>query len=282
VEIPLLLQFCIALFTGMVAATFVPPIRKSIPRLVEVGMWLALIAVCTLGVLSVSDASVRELSASALWGVNQVINTIAGLLLSGAGGWVSDHRFDLASWLVIVAGADIFTLMLLRSLREAALWRPRIRLREWVELPMPLPLAPAAEPVRADPLAAFNRRLAGAGAVLGSSMLARTTGLSNRAREAMHGGALARVADAGHTRTRARLEALRDAGDHLQFAARSWYSAVSEARKTGRQGQVIDMHARWGTQSIGGYGPPSAETAQPSRREKRDAAESQRPDSLAS
>lgn len=281
-EIPLLLQFCIALFTGMVAATFVPPIRKSIPRLVEVGMWLALIAVCTLGVLSVSDASVRELSASALWGVNQVINTIAGLLLSGAGGWVSDHRFDLASWLVIVAGADIFTLMLLRSLREAALWRPRIRLREWVELPMPLPLAPAAEPVRADPLAAFNRRLAGAGAVLGSSMLARTTGLSNRAREAMHGGALARVADAGHTRARARLEALRDGGDHLQFAARSWYSAVSEARKAGRQGQVIDIRARWGTQSISGYGPPSAETAQPSRREKRDAAESQRPDSLAS
>ena len=31
VEVPLLLQFSIALFTGMVAATFVPPVRKAIP-----------------------------------------------------------------------------------------------------------------------------------------------------------------------------------------------------------------------------------------------------------
>ena len=303
-EGPFLLQFSIALFTGMVAATFVPPVRKSIPRLVEVGMWIALLTVCALGVMSVTDTNARELSMSALWGVDQVVNTIAGLLLGGAGAQISDHRFVIATWLVIIAGADIFMLMLLRSLREAAPWRPRVRLREWMELPVSAPLAPAAQPAYADPLAGINRRLAGAGATLGSSMLARGAGLSGRARDAVQAHRLGRLADSGRTRSRARLEALRDAGDHLHFAARSWYSAAGgpaiagaaqrasgvmrrrraarmPGQAAGRPGQVIDIQALLSAQSIGWYGPLSDVPAQATRRED-DAAEPKRPDSLAS
>jgi hypothetical protein len=304
VEVPLLLQFSIALFTGMVAATFVPPVRKAIPRPVELCMWIALITTCALGVTSVTDANARELSASALWGVDQVLNTVAGLLLGGAGAWTADHRFMIATWLVIVAGADLFMLMLLRSLREAAPWQPRVRLREWMELPVPAPRAPATQPVLADPLAGINRRLAGAGAVLGSSMRARGAGLSGRARDAMQAHRLSRFADEGRARSRARLESLRDSGDHFQFAARSWYSAAGRPAIAGaaqrwsgvmggrratrapgeaglRPGQVIDIEALLSAQSIGWYGPLSDVPAQPTRREN-DGAEPQRPDSLAS
>ena len=302
--VPLLLQFSIALFTGMVAATFVPPVRKSIPRLVEIGMWIALITVCALGVLSVTDPNARELSVSALWGAAQVINTVAGLLLGGVGAWTFDHRFVIATWLVIVAGADLFALMLLRALRLAAPWRPRVRLGEWMELPVSVPLAPARQLVLSDPLAGINRRRAGAGAGLGARMAGSTASLSTRAGEAMHPRRLARFAEVSRTRSRARLESLRDASDHLRFAARSWYSAgglpalngalarasgIVTSRRAARRlkhadgqpSQVIDIQALLNAQSIGWYGSLSGAPAQSTRREN-DAADSQRPDSLAS
>ena len=79
-ELPLLLQFSIALFTGMVAVTFVPSIRKAIPRPVEVLLWIALITACGIGLLSVTDANARNLSASIFWASEKVIKTIVGLL----------------------------------------------------------------------------------------------------------------------------------------------------------------------------------------------------------
>ncbi|TMF64308.1 MAG: hypothetical protein E6I17_14330, partial [Chloroflexi bacterium] len=78
-EMPLLLQFSIALFTGMVAATFVPPIRRSIPRPVEVLLWVALITACAIGLSSVTSENARNLTTSVVWATDQVINTILGL-----------------------------------------------------------------------------------------------------------------------------------------------------------------------------------------------------------
>src|SRR5205823_12959029 len=110
---------------GMVAATFVPPVRKAIPTAVEVALWLALITACVLGVMSVTDPNARNLSFSALWATDQVLNTIVGLMLGGIGIWISDHRFAVASWLVITAGADVPALMALHPLRIVPACPPR-------------------------------------------------------------------------------------------------------------------------------------------------------------
>src|SRR6266536_1739179 len=109
---PLLLQFAIALCTGMVAATFIPPVRKAIPRPVEVVMWVALIVVCAMGLIAVNSSNARNLTASVLWGADHVINTIAGLVLGGIVSWIYDHRFLIATWLVLLAAGDLFVLVL--------------------------------------------------------------------------------------------------------------------------------------------------------------------------
>ena len=292
----------------MVAATFVPPVRKSIPRLVEVAMWIGLITVCIAGVVSVTDPNARNLSFSVLWAVNEVVNTIFGLLFGGVGSWITQNRFLIATWLVIVAGADVLALMLLSSLRYATPWQPRVRLREWMELPVAAPLAPVPQPVFADPLADVNRRLAGATAVASAAMLTRTAGFSSWLHRVMlprELRRLTRAAQVGRAGSRARLESMRDAGAHLGFAAWSWYAAAGEPALNGltekasgavrkarapqggvrpdalKPGQVIDIQALLSAQSIGWYGPLSAVPTAPSRGEQ-DAAESQRPDSLAS
>jgi hypothetical protein len=305
----MLLQFLIALFTGMVAATFVPPVRRSIPRLVEILIWAGFVSVCVLGVASITDPNARELSASAAWGADQIINTMVGLTLGGVGGWILDHRFALASWLVIVAGTDIFALMLLKSMRTAQPWRPRIRLREWMELPVAGPEADVARRrlALADPLAGVNRRLAALGAIAGTAMLAKTIDVSIWVRDVMlprEARRLAQAAQAGRVDSRARLEGLRDATAHLNYAARSWYeaagvpvingiavkagSAVRTARAAQqglnpsalRPGQVIDIHALMSAQSLGWYGPLNAGSKQSPG--EHDGAESQRTDRLAS
>jgi hypothetical protein len=303
VQVPLLLQFSIALFTGMVAATFVPPVRRAIPRPVEIGLWVALITACVVGVTSITDPSARELSASAAWGADQIFNTTVGLLLGGVGMWISDHRFPIASWLVILAGADIFALIFLSSMRTGRQWQPRVRLGEWMELPLPEP-----EPVLArrrlvvtDPLADINRRLAAVTAVAGTALLASLVEVSIWFRDVMvpgHTRALARVAAAGRVQSRAGLDSLRDATAHLHFAARSWYAAAGEPAVNGlasrtaqaarrslkpvvlRPGEVIDIQALLSAQSIGWYGPLSAGPALPPGGS--DAPESERSDRLAS
>lgn len=306
-EVPLLLQFSIALFTGMVAATFVPPVRRSIPRPVEVILWIALVTVCLVGVVSITDPNARELSASVAWGADQVINTAVGLLFGGAGGWLSDHRFKLASWLVIVAGVDIFALMFLGSWRRARAWQPRVRLREWMELPVQAPSAPA-RPQRAHAAYAavvrVNRRVAAAAAVAVASVLGRMVDATIWLRDVIVPGGAGQVAHAaavGRLESRARLGELREASAHLQFAARAWYAAAGAPainelasrasvamRSAGvvrrarlRAGQVIDIQALLNAQSIGWYGPFSP-VPEPPLEEDTDA-EPQRPkDRLAS
>lgn len=299
-----MLPFSIALFTGMVAATFVPPVRKSIPRVVEVGLWIALITVCILGVMSVTDPNARNLSFTAVWAVDQLFNTVAGLLFSGILSWLSDNRFEIAGWMVLLAGADIFALVLLRSMRSATPWQPRVRLGEWMELPLPS-VAPVRQPVATDPLVDVNRRLAAITAVVGAAMLSRTHNFSVWVRNAMlprEPRVLIGVARSGRSGSRARIETVRDATAHLGFAARSWYAAAGEPAVNGvaakasdvvrtaqrglrpaamRAAEVVDIRALLSAQSIGWYGPLGAVPRDPSRGED-DGTEPQRPDTLAS
>ena len=312
VEVPLLLQFSIALFTGMVAATFVPPVRRAIPKPVEVALWIALITVCAVGITSVTDPNVRELSSSAVWGVDQMINASVGAVLGGVLAWVVDHRFSIASWLVIVAGSDLLALVLIRSRRSAELWQPRVRLREWMEMP----LAPVAgrQPVPVeDPVADLNRRVAAGMAIAGTTMLTNVLDFSIWVRDVLvphQASRFATAARSGRTRSRARLESLRDSAAHLQHAAMSWYAAAghpavsgavqglagrasaaarqaNQARRalgpvTARAGQVVDVRAVLNAQSIGWYGPLMAAPTTLSGEEEDDDAESTRPDRLAS
>lgn len=288
----------------MVAATFVPPIRKSIPKVVEVGLWIALFTVCALGVLSVTDPNARDLAAATVWAADQIINTIAGLLFGALASWIADNRFTVSTWLVILAGVDVFLLMLFNSIRSAAPWKPRVRLREWMELPVPAPVV-KRRPVAADPWAGANRRLAGASALAAAAMLAWSVDLSIRTRDVVRTRQVHRAARAGADGSRAWLESVRDAVAQMQFAARSWYTAAGEPamkgvaeRGTGamrtaraatrrlrdgalRPDHVIDIRALTNAPSIGWYGRLGAADADSTRGED-DATDSQRPDSLAS
>jgi hypothetical protein len=170
VEVPLLLQFSIALFTGMVAATLVPTVRRAIPRPIEVAMWAGLVFVCVVGLSSIANPQARELTASAFWGVDQIITTLAALLGAGFTGWLVENRFTIATWVTLACGADIMAVALLRSHRTSRGWQPRIRLLEWMELPR---LTPAPEPVVVPyAIDEWNRRLAVAMAAGGAVLLA--------------------------------------------------------------------------------------------------------------
>jgi hypothetical protein len=277
VEVPLVLQFSIALFTGMVASTFVPHVRKSIPKVVEVLLWVGLVIVCALGVLSITDPNARELSSSAAWGVDQVINTTVGLLLGGVGAWMLDHRFAIATGVVFLVGVDLLALALLRSRREGMGWQPRVWLRDWMEMPMPELSAPRAV-AASNPTAEVNRRFAGALVLAGTSLRAAAINVSIGA-----GGLLA----SRRSKSLASLESLRDATAHLHHAARAWSAAVSQSADQGvrqhrlRPGQVVNIRELLSAQSIGWYGPLSLGPSEPVSGEQ-DATESERADRLAS
>jgi hypothetical protein len=224
-----------------------------------------------------------------------------GILLGSVVAWIVDHRFVIATWLVIVAGADLLLLILMRSMRTSRAAQPRVRLREWMEMPVPVSASSGhARVVSADPLVELNRRLAAGSAVLATAMLTRTVDLSIWIRNVMmplHRRRLAEAARAGHVGSRARLESLRDTAAQLQFAARAWYAAAGEpavsglasrARVAGRSlrpvalrpGQVVDIQALLSAQSIGWYGPLMAPPESP--RGENDADQPQQTDRLAS
>lgn len=310
VEAPLLLQFSIALFTGMVGATFIPPVRRSIPKPVEVLLWVALLTVCAIGILSVADPNARELSASAAWGADQMINSLvgatAGASIEGLSSWVSDHRFAIASWMTIIAGADIFALVLLRSRRTGQVWQPRIRLREWMEMPL-TPVLPEPVPV-SDPIGDLNRKIAASIAIAGTTTLTNVLNFSIWLRDVFvprEKTRIARAALASRSHSRSGLESLRDIAAHLQYAAMAWYAAagqpavseiavkangaVQQARQaqralrpvTSKAGQVVDIRALVNAQSIGWYGPMLAAPTAPGEDEI-DGTKTERTDRLAS
>jgi hypothetical protein len=301
VEVPLLLQFSIALFTGMVAATFVPPVRRVIPRAVEVLLWIAFLFVCVVGVIGVTDPNARELTSSAVWGVERLINTAAGLLFGWVGAWIYDNRLMIAIATGIVAAIDYFALGLYRSLRRPRGWQPRVRLREWMEMPPARPVVP--QPAGAQ--RGVNRRLVAAVALVGASLLSGAIDFTIWMRDVTmprQTERLARAAQASRVQSRAGLDSLRDSAAHLRFAARAWYAAAGAPavsriavkandavriaaagghRAGWTSGEVVDIQALLSAQSIGWYGPLSIGSSIPANGEQ-DGPESERPDRLAS
>jgi hypothetical protein len=301
VEVPLLLQFAIALFTGMVAATFVPPVRRVIPRAVEVLLWIAFLFVCVIGVIGITDPNARELTSSAAWGVERLINTAAGLLFGGVGAWIYDNRLVIAIATGIIAAVDYFALALYRSLRRPRGWQPRVRLGEWMEMPPARSVVPRPAAVSRG----VKRRLAAGVALAGASLLAGAIDFTIWMRDVImprQAERLARAAQASRVQSRAGLDSLRDSAAHLQFAARAWYAAagapavsriamkandaVRIAAAGGHRvgltsGEVIDIQALLSAQSIGWYGPLSIGPSIPGNGEQ-DGPEPERTDRLAS
>jgi len=304
VEVPLLLQFSIALFTGMVAATLLPPVRKSIPRPIEILAWTALVVACVIGIISITSPNARELTTSAVWGIDQVISTLIGLLGAGLVGWLADNRFTVATVVTFVLGADILALALVRSYRKSRGWRPQVRLMEWMELPR---LAPAAPQPVAVPngLDELNRKWGAAAAIAGATLLTWSANFAIWSRDVLlpsQAARLARAAAAGRVGSRAGLESLRDTAAQLQFAARAWYTAagapavndlttkattavrsVRTARGAEAPGlapsRAVDIRVLLSAQSIGWYGPVRPA---PAVREEEDEDASQQTDRLAS
>src|SRR5207245_10197979 len=117
-------------------------------------------------------------------------------------------------------GAEHFRLLFSRASRSARAGRPRVRLREWRELPVPARSVPLTEPT-----ADVNHRLAAGSAVMGAAVLTKMVDASIWFRDVMlprEARRLAKAAEAGRLDSRTRLESLREASAHLQYAARAW------------------------------------------------------------
>lgn len=277
--VPHVLQFCIALFTGTVIATFAPPVRRSIPRWVEVTLWVALIVVCVMGVMSVKEPRARELTGSLAWAADHIINTVVGLTGAGVVGWLAEHRFAIADGAVVLFAIDVLVVAMMRSWRAGQASLPQAHLMEWFELPSRAAMvAKPAVPYAVDELSRkLERGLATAGAhalilLIQVSTWLRDVGVP---RERVR---LARVIAAGRVDSHAGLDALHERASLLQFAARSWYTvagvpvvngvgaktagavrsvapalrARSAAGITPRR--VAEIRALLGAQSIGWYG----------------------------
>jgi hypothetical protein len=134
----------IALFAGLVGFAIM---RRRTSRAVEIVLWIGLIWVCVLGVTSTHDKQTRELTAAAVWGASQTVGTVAGLMVQTFVAWVSDHRIAVATWVVLGFGADLLAVVLLQTHRQAIGWQPRVRLRDWMEMPRPAKPNPVPVPV---------------------------------------------------------------------------------------------------------------------------------------
>ncbi|TMF01328.1 MAG: hypothetical protein E6I39_03490 [Chloroflexi bacterium] len=146
-------EVLIALFAGMVGFAI---LRRGTARSVEILLWIGLIWVCVLGVTSTHDKQTRELTSAAAWGATQSVGAVAGVMSQTFMAWLSE--------------------LLLQTHRQAVGWQPRVRLRDWMEMPRPAKPQPAQAPVDAgvDELnARFNRwaPLATAGALMQMTLL---------------------------------------------------------------------------------------------------------------
>jgi hypothetical protein len=298
---PLGLQFSIALCTGMVAATFAPSVRRSIPRWFEIALWVALIFVCWLGLASISQPQVRELTDSVNWAASQILSTLLGLVGAGVLDLLSSNRFGIANAVVTLFGADLLALALVSTHRLGRGWQPEVRLRDWMEFPKVAP-APALVPLESTAIDELNGRLAAATAVAGAAaatwsvqflIWARDVGLP-RAEER-----LALAAAVGRVETKVWLESVRETARELESGARTRFAgSAPEVNKlalrvaailngvvdaeqrlapmAAKPAQVIDLQALRIAQSLGRFG--SADTTD----EKEDESGPEHADRLAS
>jgi hypothetical protein len=276
------LQFSLALFVGMAAAMVVPSVRRSVPRWMEAAIWLGLIVTCSLVITNIQQLSTRRLTESAAWGADQIVNTSVGLMFAGMLGWVVDHRFAVADAVVLLVGADIMALVLIRSHRKALGRQPRIMLGEWIELPLhrgPVP-ASAAVPYVMDE---WNRRAEHATAMLAAAFLTWFIQTLIWTRDVVIPQTKfrqAKAVEAGRVQSAAGLETLRERAFRLEATARSWHAEHAPAinglaAKAGQalavaggagladlhgerpmtSDQVVNIRALLSAQSIGWYGP---------------------------
>lgn len=169
-------QVSVAVFAGMAAAMIVPTVRAAVPRWVEPLIWLGLIVSCWLAITNIQEANTRYLTESAAWGANQIVNTSIGIAFAAAReavlAWLGEHRYAIANAVVILAGADILALAMLRSHRQGQGWQPRVALGEWFEVPLKRASAPA--PVEVPyALEEWNRRAERAAARIGIALGSR-------------------------------------------------------------------------------------------------------------
>jgi hypothetical protein len=255
------LQVSVALFAGMAAAMVIPRVRRSVPRLVEGIIWLGLIVACWMAITNIQQANVRYLTESVAWGADQIINTTIGLMFAGLFVWIGEHRCVIANAVVLVLGADILALALVRGHRRAQRSLPRIKLGEWIEVPLHRApaLQPAAVPYAMDE---WNRRAEHAAAMLGAAFLMWSVQMLIWTRDVVVPHARARQAQAvaaGRVQAVARLESLRERVIRVQAATRM---AIGQTGLVGPQDdrnltddQVINIRALLSAQSIGWYGP---------------------------
>lgn len=263
------MQFSVALFAGMAAAMVMPRVRRSVPRVVEGIIWLGLIVTCWMAITNVEQANVRYLTESAAWGADQIINTTIGLMFAGMFAWIGEHRFVIANVVVLVLGADILAFALVRGHRQAESSLPRIKLGEWIEVP--LRRAPALQPAPVPyAMDEWNRRAERAAAMLGAAFLVWFVQMLVWTRDMVVPHARARQAQAV-----------------TGFAVRAGKAldrvAIGQAGLAGlgdpnlTDDQVINILSLMSAQSIGWYGPVvPAPNARASQREEGRESESDR------
>lgn len=241
------LQFSVALFAGMAAAMVVPQVRRSVPRVVEGIIWLGMVVACWMAITHVEQANVRYLTESAAWGADQIINTTIALMFAAMFAWIGDHRFVIANVVVLVLGADILALALVRGHRQAQSSLPRIKLGEWIEVPLhhTPAMQPAAVPYAMDE---WNRRAERAAGMLAAAFLVWFVQMLIWTRDVVVPQARARQA-------RAVAGLAVRAGEALDKVAigQAGQSALGDRNLT--DDQVINIRTLMGAQSIGWYGP---------------------------
>jgi hypothetical protein len=125
-------EFLIALFAAIVVAlTF----RRNTPRSVELLAWGGLVWVCAMAFTGTPEAHARALTSAAVWGASQLVGTLVDFASQGVAQWISDHRFVIADWVVLLCGVDLLLLLIINSFRQGRGWQPRVKLRDWMELP---------------------------------------------------------------------------------------------------------------------------------------------------
>ncbi|HVC77187.1 MAG TPA: hypothetical protein VND96_11815 [Candidatus Micrarchaeaceae archaeon] len=279
------LQFSIALCAAMVAATLVPNIRRAMPRWFEIALWVALIFVCWLGIAGIRDPHARELTGSIDWAVGKMVNTMLGLAGLSLLDSLHANRFAIADVVVTFFCADALTLALLSSYREGRGWQPKVRLRDWMELPAaPAPiLIPATPPYAVE---ALNARLATATITAGAAAATWSVQFLIWARDIALPRTeerLALAAAVGRVETKVLLDAVRETAREVESGARDLVAAsapdvnklalrvaailngVTEAEQrvspsAGNHAQVVDIQALRQAQSLGRVGrAPSTE-----------------------
>jgi hypothetical protein len=273
------LQLSIALCAGLVAATLAPAVRRMVPRWFEIGLWVALIFVCWLGIAGIRDAHARELTSSINWAAGQIFNTLLGLAGMSVLDVLRANRFGIANAVVTLFGADLLALALISSHREGRGWRPQIVLRDWMEVPpVPVPAPVKMEvPYAVDELseklsaATFTAGAAAATWSVQFLIWARDIGLP-RAEER-----LALAVAVGRVETAVLLESVRETARELESGARNLVAAsapevnrlalrvaailngVTDAEQrvspsAGNLAQVVDIQALRIAQTLGRYG----------------------------